>query len=137
MNSFNKFATPAVVAVALALSAGAAFAAPTFSEAAPGKGMAINEFASQLAAFNPTEVTDLVAAKTVTVFKYDSAWAKGDQNSKAVNLLTEDATSISQLRDAIKANPEATKLLDANKIAVNDVVDLVSDGAGNVSIYVS
>ena len=137
MKSFAKIASPAIVALAVIVSAGAAFAAPTFTTATPGSGMAIADFGSQLGVFNPTEVTDLAAAKSVTVVKYDTAWTKDDDTAKAVDLLTADAQSIGQLREALKANPEASKLLEANHIAINDVVDLVSDGAGNVSIYVS
>ncbi|WP_137152220.1 hypothetical protein [Devosia sp. FKR38] len=137
MQSFAKIASPAIVAFAVIVSAGAAFAAPTFTTANPGSGMAIADFRSQLGVFNPSEVTELVGAKTVSVIKYDTAWSKDDDTAKAVDLLTTDAQSIGQLREAIKANAEAAKLLEANHIAINDVVDLVSDGAGNVSIYVS
>lgn len=135
MNHFLKIATPLIAA--LTLSAGAAFAAPAVTIAQPGSGMAINDFRSEMLVFNPSEVTDLVAAKTLSVIKYDTAWSDASDYGKAVNLLTEDSQSIGQLREAIKANAGATKLLANNHVAIDDVVDIVSDGAGNVSLYVS
>lgn len=135
MNTFFKIATPVIAA--LALSSGAAFASPVVTIAPPDSGMAINDFRSEMLVFNPAEVTDLVAAKTLLVIKYDTAWSDGSDYGKAVNLLTDDSQSIAQLREAIKANAGATKLLANNHVMINDVVDIVSDGAGNVSLYVS
>ena len=128
---------PALAVLALVGATGAAFAAPVFSVAAPGTGMPIDEFESQLAAYNAADVTDLVAAKTVSVVKYDTAWTKGTDMSKSVELLTGDTQTINLLREGIKANPAASKLLADHKIVVNDVVDIVSNGAGGVTIYVS
>lgn len=132
-----RIATASLVFFAMAGTAGAAFAAPAFSIAAPGSGMPMNQFESQLSIYNAAEVTDLVAAKTVSVVKYDSAWNNGKDMGKAVDLLTEDSQSINLLREGIKANPAASKLLADNKIVINDVVDITSDGVGNVTIYVS
>ena len=144
MTQFPKIATPAVTALALIVSAGAAFAAPTVTVAPPGSGMAIDDFRSQMAAFNPREVTDLADAKTITVIKYDTAWtesSKADKpstdNMRAMQLLTSDAPQIDQLRAAVKADPTASKVLADNHIALNNLVDIVSDGAGHVSLYVS
>ncbi|MGV8830587.1 MAG: hypothetical protein ACOH2N_01320 [Devosia sp.] len=145
MTHFPKLATSAVAALALIASAGAAFAATSVTTAEPGAGMAINDFKSQLAVFNPSEVTDLVGAKAITVIKFDTAWNGQYDGSdkvtpdtvKALNLLTTDAPQIAQLRDAITANSAAAKILAANNIPVNNLVDIVSDGAGNVQLYVS
>lgn len=135
----RKFHTTTAVVVALAMfgGAGAAFAAPVFSVAAPGSGMAIDDFASQLVTFNAADVTDLVGAKTVSVLKYDTAWTRPKELSRSVNFLSDDAQSIGLLREAIKKDPAAVKLLTENHIAVDNVVDITSDGAGAVSIYVS
>ncbi|MGV8854732.1 MAG: hypothetical protein ACOH2L_08775 [Devosia sp.] len=144
MTHFPKIATPAVAALALIISASAAFATPTVTIAKPGSGMPIDDFKSQMAAFNPSEVSDLANAKTITVIKYDTAWTgspkadkPGTDNMQAMQLLTVDASQIDQLRAAIKANTAATKVLSENNIAVSNLVDIVSDGAGNVSLYVS
>jgi hypothetical protein len=137
MTHFTKIATPALAALALFASVGTAFAAPVFSTVAPGNGMAIEALKSELLVFNGSELTDLLSAKTVGVIKYDSAWTDGDDYRDAVNLLTDDSQSINQLREALRANPAAEKLLAEHKIAINDVVDIISDGAGNVTIYVS
>lgn len=145
MTHFPKLATSAVAALALIASAGAAFAATSVTTAEPGAGMAISDFKSQLAVFNPSEVTDLVGAKAITVIKFDTAWNGQYDGSdkvtpdtvKALNLLTTDAPQIAQLRDAITANSAAAKILAANNIPVNNLVDIVSDGAGNVQLYVS
>ena len=90
-----------------------------------------------MASSTPAATPQLVDAKTVTVIKYDTAWSDSKDMSKAVNILTDDAQSIGLLREGLKANPQAAKLLEDNHIAINDVVDIVSDGAGNVSVYVS
>lgn len=137
MFKINHVAATALLALAFVGTAGSAFAAPTFSDAAPGNGMAIDDFGTQLATFNADDVTDLVAAKTVTVYKYDAAWTDGEDANKAVEMMTNDSQSIGQLREALKANPEAVKLLEEHKIAVDNVVDITTDGAGNVSLYVS
>lgn len=137
MNRYVTLSTPAVVALALAMSAGSAFASATFTTAAPGNGMSMDDFQQQVAVYNAKDINELVDAKTVTVIKYDTAWTDSKDMGKAVNILTDDAQSIGLLREGLKANPQAVKLLEDNHIAINDVVDIVSDGAGNVSVYVS
>lgn len=136
MINLAKVSVAVLVAVG-AMSAGAAFAAPTFSNAAPGLGMAMNDFTTQLGAFNKADVTDLVNAKTVAVLKYDTAWNGQKGASKSIDLLTEDSQSIGLLRAALKADPAAAKLLAEHKIDIKDVVDIVSDGHGAVQLYVS
>ena len=137
MFNLTKFAVPAMVAGALIVSTGAAFAVPTFNVEPAGNGMPIDEFESQLAAFNKADVTDLVGAKTVSVIKYDTAWDFQHGAKKSIELLTKDSQTIGLLREAIKANPDAVNILDANKIAITNVVDIVSDGHGAVFLYVS
>jgi hypothetical protein len=139
MSKFSKIPAATLVSAALVLSTGASFAAvgPTFTTAAPGHGMDITEFAGQMAAFNKQDVTDLIGAKTVSVIKYDTAWSAGNGPLKAARLLDEDSQPIGLLRAALKANPAAVKLLAEHKIAINDVVDIVSDGHGAVQLYVS
>lgn len=137
MSKFVKFTASAFTAAAILASTGAAFAAPVFSNGEPGSGMKIEDFRSQLTAFNKADVTALINAKTVTVLHYDTAWEKGKQLSEAVNLLSDDAQSINLLREALKADPAASKVLADNKIAINDVVDIVDNGNGAITLYVS
>lgn len=137
MFKINHVAATALLAMAFVGTAGSAFAAPTFTTAEPGKGMAINDFGTQLATFNADDVTDLVAAKTVTVIKFQDAWKDGGDAAKSVEMMTKDSQAIGQLREALKANPAAVKLLEENKITVDSVVDIVTDGAGNISLYVA
>lgn len=136
MNSFRKFAAPAALVFGLLLSTGASFAAPVFSMAAPGSAMNLDDFKAQMGAFNPSEVTAFVDAKTVSVLKYADAWDVSS-STKAENILSDFASQIALRRDALKANPAAMKLLEANHINVDDVIEIVSDGSGAVSIYVS
>ena len=113
---------------------GPAFAAvPKFTNAAPGTGMDVDVFASQLSSFNAKDVTDLLNASSVTVYSYNNAWT--DKSGKAVNLLTDDSQSIGLLREALNKNPGAVKLLADNKIKVDQVVDIVDIG-GDVQLYI-
>ena len=140
MTKFSKFVPFAVIAVSLIVSSGASFAAapaPKFSVAEPGNGIAMDTFQSQLEAFNKQDVLDLLGAKTVSVVKYDGAWIKNSDRTTATQLLTKDGQAINLLREALKANPAAAKLLAEHKIAIKDVIDIVSDGQGAVQIYVS
>ena len=131
MNKLSNLSVLALVAIA---AAGPAFAAtPKFTNGAPGTAISVDDFASQLASFNAKDVTDLVGAKSVTVYNYSSAWT--DKAGKAVDLLTEDAQSIGLLREALNKNPAAVKLLAENKIKVDQVVDII-DVSGNVQLYI-
>ena len=131
----NKLSSLSVVALVAALAAASpVFAAtPRFVTGAPGTAMSVDDFASQLAVFNGREVRDLLHAKSVTVYSYNTAWTK--KAGKAVNLLTDDAQSIGLLRTALNKDPAAVKLLAANKIKVNQVVDIIDVG-GNVQLYI-
>jgi hypothetical protein len=131
MNKLSNLSVLALVAIA---AAGPAFAAtPKFANGAPGTAISVDDFASQLAVFNAKDVTDLLGAKSVTVYNYDTAWTT--KSGKAVDLLTEDAQSIGLLRAALDKNPAAVKLLADNKIKVNQVVDIIDVG-GNVQLYI-
>lgn len=131
----NKFSSLSVVALVAALIAAnpVLAAVPKFSNGAPGTAMSVDDFASQLASFNAKDVTDLLGAKSVTVYNYSNAWT--DKAGKAVDLLTEDSQSIGLLREALNKNPAAVKLLADNKIKVDQVVDIVDIG-GNVQLYI-
>jgi len=131
MHKLSNLSVLALVAIA---AAGPAFAAtPKFTNGAPGTAISVDDFASQLASFNAKDVTDLVGAKSVTVYNYSSAWT--DKAGKAVDLLTEDSQSIGLLREALNKNPAAVKLLAENKIKVDQVVDIIDVG-GNVQLYI-
>ena len=130
MNKLSNLSVLALVAIA---AAGPAFAAtPKFTNGAPGTAMSVDDFASQLGSFNAKDVTDLLDAKSVTVYNYNTAWT--DKAGKAVNLLTDDSQSIGLLREALNKNPAAVKLLAENKIKVDQVVDITNIG-GNVQLY--
>jgi len=131
----NKLSSLSVVALVAALIAAnpVLAAVPKFANGAPGTAMSVDDFASQLASFNAKDVTDLVGAKSVTVYNYNTAWT--DKAGKAVDLLTEDSQSIGLLREALNKNPAAVKLLADNKIKVNQVVDIIDVG-GHVQLYI-
>ncbi len=132
MNKLSSLSVVALVAAQIAANPVLA-AVPQFSNGAPGSAMSVDDFASQLASFNAKAVTDLVGAKSVTVYNYNTAWT--DKAGKAVDLLTEDSQSIGLLREALNKNPAAVKLLADNKIKVNQVVDIIDIG-GNVQLYI-
>lgn len=131
----NKLSSLSVVALVAALIAAnpVLAAVPKFTNGAAGTAMSVDDFASQLASFNAKDVTDLLGAKSVTVYSYNTAWT--DKAGKAVDLLTEDSQSIGLLREALNKNPAAVKLLADNKIKVDQVVDIVHIG-GNVQLYI-
>lgn len=131
----NKLSSLSVVALVAALIAAnpVLAAVPKFTNGAAGTAMSVDDFASQLASFNAKDVTDLLGAKSVTVYSYNTAWT--DKAGKAVDLLTEDSQSIGLLREALNKNPAAVKLLADNKIKVDQVVDIVDIG-GNVQLYI-
>lgn len=120
----------------LMLSTGAAMAAgPTFTTAAPNNGADVIDMKGYLADFNGSEVKDLLSAKTVTVYQYEDAWS-GDDVARASTYLTDNFQSIGLLREALKADKPAVELLAQHKIGVDNVVDIITDGSGNISLYV-
>lgn len=130
----NKLSNLSVIALVAIAAAGPVLAAtPKFTNGGPGTAISVDDFASQLASFNAKDVTDLLGAKSVTVYNYNTAWT--DKSGKAVDLLTEDSQSIGLLREALNKNPAAVKLLAENKIKVDQVVDIIDVG-GNVQLYI-
>ena len=131
----HKLSSLSVIALVTALTlASPVFAAtPKFVMGAPGTALDVDDFASQLAVFNGREIRDLLHARTVTVYSYNNAWTS--KSGKAVDLLGEDAQSIDLLRKALDRSPAAIKLLAANKIKVNQVVDIVDIG-NSVQLYI-
>jgi hypothetical protein len=135
MNTFSKLA---IITSVMALgSAGASYASQTWTDVAPGNGVAMSDFKTDLSVYNKQDIADLVSAKTVSVLKYDEAWVNQKGTGEATNLLTEDAQSINLLREGLKADPAAVKLLAEHKINVNQVVSILPDGNGGVQLYVS
>ena len=131
----TKFSSLSIVALvtALAMASPVFAASPTFVNAAPGTGMSVDAFASELSVFNGNEINDLLHATKVTVYSFNTAWT--DKAGKAVGLLTDNSGSISRLRAALDKNPEAVRLLAAHNIKVDQVVDII-DGGSNVQLYI-
>lgn len=122
----------------LAVAALPAFAStPTFNTAKAGGGMSVDDFDQQVKVFNRADIADLLAARHVTVLRIDTAWTDGGDASKAFNAVEDSDQSIHLLRDALKADPAAMRLLARNHIAIDQVVDVVPSGNGAVQIYLS
>jgi hypothetical protein len=131
----NKLSSLSIIALVAAVAAASPVlaAVPKFVNGAPGTAMSVDDFASQLSSFNAKDVPDLLNAKSVTVYRYDTAWT--EKSGKAVDLLTDDSQSIHLLREALDKNTAAVKLLADNKIKVDQVVDIVNID-GNVQLYI-
>lgn len=132
--TFNKIILTLALGTAL-LGAAPAFAAPTFTTAGRGSGMAIADFKSALAAYNAKDVDALVNAKTVTIVPVSDAWSDTHQ-SDALDAISSHAQSIDLLHKGLEASKEAKALLSSHDIAVKDVIDVVADGMGGVTLYV-
>ncbi|MDB5541406.1 MAG: hypothetical protein JWQ89_3133 [Devosia sp.] len=130
-------ATTITAALLFAAAAPAFASTPPFTLAAPGKGMSVSAFGEQLQTFNRAEVADLLHATKVTVVRFDTAWADGGDASTALDTLNSSDQSIHLLREALKADPAAMRLLAANHISVNQVIDIAPAGKGAVQLYVS
>lgn len=139
MNILIKTAAPAAVALMLAAIAAPALAAtgPTFSAARPWSGMSIDSFGPDVAIFNKAEIGELLNAKSVSVVRLDSAWNDGDDASTAFEAVGNSDQAINLLREALKANPMAERLLARNHVNINTVVDISDLGNGKVQLYVS
>lgn len=125
------------IAAAVALPAVSAFAAtPAFSVAAPNQGQAIDMFRQQIQTYNSNDIGDLLKAKTVQVVKFNSAWSDGGDAQKAFDAVSESDQAIHLLREGLKANPEAAKLLAENKVVLDTVIDIVPGANGTVQLYV-
>jgi hypothetical protein len=139
MNILIKTAAPAAVALVLAAVAAPALAStgPTFSTAKPWSGMSADSFGPDVAIFNKAEIGDLLHAKTVSVVKLDTAWNDGGDVGKVFDAVNNSDQAINLLREALKANPMAERLLARNHININTVVDITDTGDGHVQLYVS
>lgn len=125
------------IAAAVALPAVPALAAtPAFSVAPPNEGQAIDMFRQQIQTYNSGDIADLLKAKTVQVVKFDTAWSDSGDAQKAFNAVSKSDQSIHLLREGLKANPEAAKLLAENKVVLDTVIDIVPSANGTVQLYV-
>jgi hypothetical protein len=105
--------------------------------AKPWSGMAIDTFRPDVRTFNRADVGDLLRARTVSVLKLDTAWNDTSDAGKAFGAVNRSDQAIHLLREALKANPMASKLLAQNHININTVVDITAVGHGQVQLYVS
>jgi len=139
MNVLIKAASTTALTLALAAVAAPALAAtgPTFVTAKPWSGMDVDSFRPDVRTFNRQDIRDLLRARTVSVLKLDTAWSDTGDAGKAFNAVNHSDQAIHLLREALKANPMASKLLAANHININTVVDITATGHGKVQLYVS
>ncbi|HEV2515173.1 MAG TPA: hypothetical protein VGV07_07985 [Devosia sp.] len=134
----NKALTGLAATAAAILIAAPAFAsAPAFSLAAPNSGMSVDSFDPQVQVFNRQDIADLLHARSVSVVKFDTAWNDGGDATKAFDAVNDSDQSIHLLREALKADPAAMRLLAQNHIAVNQVIDIAPTGNGAVQLYIS
>ncbi|MGN6486869.1 MAG: hypothetical protein ACTHLT_03470 [Devosia sp.] len=124
-------------ATLIGTAAGAVTAAQAWKTLPRGSGAPIDQFKSDMSVYNKQDIADLLAAKTVSVINYGNAWAGQKGSGEATNLLTDEAQAINLLREGLAADPAAVKLLAEHKIKVDQVVAILSDGNGNVQLYVS
>lgn len=134
-----KVGGSAALVLALAAIAAPAFAStgPVFATAKPGSGMSVDSFRPDVESFDRAEIGDLVNARSVAVLNVDSAWSDGGDALKAFNAVNRSDQAIHLLREHLKADPAAMRLLAANHIDVNRVVDITMTGNGAVQLYVS
>jgi len=138
MNKILKSLGTAAVATAVILLAAPAFAsAPAFSLAKPNSGMSVDSFDPQVQVFNRQNIADLLHARSVSVVKFDTAWNDGGDAGKAFDAVNASDQSIHLLREALKADPAAMRLLAQNHIAIDQVIDIAPTGDGSVQLYVS
>ena len=134
----NKALTGLAATAAAILIAAPAFAsAPAFSLARPNSGMPVDSFDPQVQVFNRQDIADLLHARSVSVVKFDTAWNDGGDATKAFDAVNDSDQSIHLLREALKADPAAMRLLAQNHIAVNQVIDIAPTGNGAVQLYIS
>ncbi|WP_156342783.1 hypothetical protein [Devosia sp. A16] len=138
MNNTLKNVAATTAAAAIVLAALPAFAStPAFSLAKPNSGMSVDSFDQQVQVFNRQNVADLLHARSVSVVKFDTAWNDGGDAGKAFDALNASDQSIHLLREALKADPAAMKLLARNHVAVDQVIDIAPTGNGSVQLYIS
>lgn len=134
---FNIVGATALTAAVVLTVAPALASTPNFNTAKAGSGMAIDSFDQQVKIFNRADIADLLNARNVSVVRLDTAWTDGGDASKGFNAVQNSDKSIHLLREALKADPAAMRLLARNHIAVNEVVDVAPTGNGSVQIYIS
>lgn len=139
MNILLKAVGATAVTLSLATIAAPALAStgPTFETAKSWSGMSVNSFRPDVRIFNKAEIGELLHARSVSVVKIGSAWNDGADAGKAFNAVNHADQAIHLLREALKDNPAAARLLAANHIDINAVVDITDTGNGNVQLYVS
>lgn len=135
--AFNIVGATALTAAIVLAAAPALASTPAFSTVRAGGGMAVDSFDQQVRIFNRAEIADLLQARSVSVLRIDTAWNDGGDASKAFSAVEDSAQSIHLLREALKADPAAMKLLARNHVAVDRVVDIAPAGNGMVQIYIS
>jgi len=136
MNSLMKAIGATALTFTLAAPALAA-SGPTFSVAKPWSGMDVNSFRSDVNTFNRDEIGDLLDASHVSVVRVDSAWNDGKDAGRAFNAVERSDQAIHLLREALKSDPAAAKLLAANNIDINRVIDITAARNGTVQLYIS
>ena len=139
MNILVKSVGSTALALALAAIAAPAFAStgPAFKTLGIGSGMSVDAFTTDVNVFNNREIGDLVHAKSIAVLNVDNAWTDNGDASKAFNAIDNSDQAIHLLREHLRADPAAMRLLAANHVDVNRVVDITSSGNGSVQLYVS
>ena len=138
MNKILMSLSATAAIATLALSAAPAFAStPSFSLAAPNAGESVDSFDPQVQIFNRAEIRDLDHARSVQIVRFDTAWSDGGDADKAFNAMESSDQAIHLLRENLRADPAAMRLLAAHHINVNQVVDIVNNGSGKVQLYVS
>ena len=138
MNDALKNLAATVAAAAILLTAAPAFAsAPAFSLANPNSGMSVDSFDQQVQVFNRQNIADLLHARAVSVVKLDTAWNDGGDAEKAFDAVNSSDQSIHLLREALKADPAAMRLLASHHVAVDQVIDIAPTGNGSVQLYIS
>lgn len=133
---FQRVGTLAVAMAVILPAIPALASAPTFSVAAPNSGQSPDIFREQVQIYNSHFIDELVHAKTVQVVPFDRAWSDPGDLQKAFDAVEISDQSIHLLREGLKANPAAAKLLAEHKIVLNTVVDIVPTGTDLVQIYV-
>ena len=135
--AFNIVGATAFTAAILLAAAPALASTAAFSTAKAGSGMDVDNFVQQVKVFNRADIADLLRARSVSVLKIDTAWNDGGDALNTFNAVQDSDQAIHLLREALKADPAAMRLLARNHIAVNEVVDVAPAGNGAVQIYIS
>jgi hypothetical protein len=135
--AFNILGTTAITAAVILTTMPAFASTATFNMAKAGSGMSVDDFDQQVKIFNRADIADLLQARSVSVLRIDTAWNDGGDASKAFKAVEASDQAIHLLREALKADPAAMRLLARNHIAVDQVVDVAPTGNGSVQIYIS